>query len=374
MDSILDELVRFARRCERAASLFKKEPVETMISRLLETCGEIGQAWCGSWLGYHSTIYIENLRPKRPGEHFDAEWGGMDAMSNRSRGTWCEYDFQAVRSEILRRAGVNDLTPINDAVDVAAEAFEAAKQEILPAVDAMLSGNDDPTLRGIREKIDRLTDHISAEDFATVWIPRGQHFTRDSLAAGGGVQVPHHFRFQGWLMERASWGNQAEELAKLTNQAVKYLKYKLNMKGKTVAKTEGKVYIGHGHSQAWKDLKDFLQDRLSLEWDEFNREPTAGYATKERLQAMVDDACFAFLVMTGEDGQQDGTLRARENVIHEIGLFQGRLGFEKAIILLEEGCSEFSNIVGVTQIRFPKGNIMAKSEEIRRVLEREKIV
>ena len=58
--------------------------------------------------------------------------------------------------------------------------------------------------------------------------------------------------------------------------------------------------------------------------------------------------------MTAEDEQPDGTLRARENVIHEAGLFQGRLGFEKAIILLEEGCEEFSNIEGLGQIRFPE--------------------
>ena len=50
---------------------------------------------------------------------------------------------------------------------------------------------------------------------------------------------------------------------------------------------------------------------------------------------------------------------------------QVRLGFKRAIILLEEDCAEFSNITGLSQIRFPKGNLMAKSEEIRRVLERE---
>jgi predicted nucleotide-binding protein len=38
------------------------------------------------------------------------------------------------------------------------------------------------------------------------------------------------------------------------------------------------------------------------------------------------------------------------NVIHEAGLFQGRLGFERAIILLEDGCEEFSNIQGYGQI------------------------
>jgi predicted nucleotide-binding protein len=56
------------------------------------------------------------------------------------------------------------------------------------------------------------------------------------------------------------------------------------------------------------------------------------------------------------------------------GLFQGRLGFQRAIILLEEGCAQFSNIEGLTQIRFPRNEILAKSEEIRRVLEREGIL
>ena len=55
----------------------------------------------------------------------------------------------------------------------------------------------------------------------------------------------------------------------------------------------------------------------------------------------------------------------------EVGLFQGRLGLRRAIVLLKEGCSEFSNIIGLSQIRFPRGDIAARFEEIRRVLERE---
>lgn len=93
-----------------------------------------------------------------------------------------------------------------------------------------------------------------------------------------------------------------------------------------------------------------------------------------RLQQMLDASCFAFLVMTAEDQHTDDTLHARENVIHEVGLFQGKLGFSKAIVLLEEGCEEFSNIAGLGQIRFPPGDISAKFEEIRRVLEREGII
>jgi hypothetical protein len=62
------------------------------------------------------------------------------------------------------------------------------------------------------------------------------------------------------------------------------------------------------------------------------------------------------------------------NVIHEAGLFQGRFGFEKAIVVLEDGCEDFSNIHGVGQIRFPQGNVAAAFEEIRQVLEREGLI
>ena len=131
------------------------------------------------------------------------------------------------------------------------------------------------------------------------------------------------------------------------------------------------VFIGHGRSLVWKDLKDFIQDRLRLPWDEFNRVPVAGITNIERLLQMLNNAAIAFLVMTAEDEHSDGTTHARENVVHEAGLFQGKLGFSKAIILLEESCEEFSNIQGLGQIRFPKGNIKAAFEEVREVIERE---
>jgi predicted nucleotide-binding protein len=132
-----------------------------------------------------------------------------------------------------------------------------------------------------------------------------------------------------------------------------------------------RVFIGHGRSPVWRELKDFLNDRLSLPWDEFNRESAAGVATTERLTQMLDAASFAFLVMTAEDEHADSTLHARENVVHEVGLFQGKLGMRRAIVLLEQGCQVFSNIHGLTYISFPRGHIAACFEEIRRVLERE---
>jgi predicted nucleotide-binding protein len=89
---------------------------------------------------------------------------------------------------------------------------------------------------------------------------------------------------------------------------------------------------------------------------------------------MLDGAAIAFLVLTAEDETADGRMQARMNVVHEVGLFQGRLGFTRAIVMLEEGCEEFSNIEGLGQIRFPKSNIRAAFHDVQLVLEREGLV
>ena len=94
------------------------------------------------------------------------------------------------------------------------------------------------------------------------------------------------------------------------------------------------VFIGHGRSPTWRELKDIVEDRLRLPVDESNRVPVAGVTNIARLSEMMDAATLALLVMTGEDEQPDGKLRARMNVVHEAGLFQGRLGFSRAIVLL----------------------------------------
>ena len=135
-----------------------------------------------------------------------------------------------------------------------------------------------------------------------------------------------------------------------------------------------RAFIGHGHSPVWRELKDFLQERVGLTVDEFSRVSNAGRPTTERLAEMLDSATVAFLLMTGEDETAGGKTRARENVVHEVGLFQGRLGFTRAIVLLQDECEEFSNIVGLGQIRFRRDNISSAYEEIRMFLERENII
>lgn len=135
-----------------------------------------------------------------------------------------------------------------------------------------------------------------------------------------------------------------------------------------------KVFIGHGRSSEWLKLHIFFTRTLGLLCDEFNIEPTAGLLTANRIETMLSSARMAFLVMTAEDHHTDGTLHARENVIHEVGLFQAKLGPKRAIVMLETGCSRFSNLDGLTTINFPSGDILARSEEVRGVLVREHLL
>jgi hypothetical protein len=83
-----------------------------------------------------------------------------------------------------------------------------------------------------------------------------------------------------------------------------------------------RVFIGHGRSLLWRELKDFLRDDLNIDIEEFNNVPAAGIATVARLREMLDAAAFAFLIMTAEDETPDRLFQARLNVIHEVGLFK----------------------------------------------------
>jgi|HubBroStandDraft_3_1064219.scaffolds.fasta_scaffold09919_2 hypothetical protein len=134
------------------------------------------------------------------------------------------------------------------------------------------------------------------------------------------------------------------------------------------------VFIGHGRRKDWQKVRDHLTKTYGLHVDEFNVSPSAGVTTVERLTQMLGSACFAILVMTAEDWERGGKRKARQNVVHEIGLFQGRLGFPRAIILKEKGAEEFSNINGLTYISFKKAKIAETFVEIDRALVRERVI
>ena len=131
------------------------------------------------------------------------------------------------------------------------------------------------------------------------------------------------------------------------------------------------VFIGHGRSPLWARLQLFLQNDLGLETVTYESESRVGDSIVPILEKMLDQATFAVLILTAEDETAEGSKRARQNVIHEAGLFQGRLGFRKAILLKQEGLEEFSNVAGLQYISFGSDRIEQTFWELQRALKRE---
>jgi len=132
----------------------------------------------------------------------------------------------------------------------------------------------------------------------------------------------------------------------------------------------GKIFIGHGRSKLWARLQLFLKDDLNLQTLTFEDESRTSETIINILSEFLDNSSFAILVMTAEDETAKGNTRARQNVIHEAGLFQGRLGFDKVIILKQEGIEEFSNIAGLQYIPFSTDNIEQCFYELQRKLKK----
>lgn len=339
----------------------------------LEACSQVEGAWSGSWFGYHSRVYYADFVPPPPGARFDPEWGAMQAFGNATRGDWREYRYDDVIDAIKKIAGDPDFTAAKAYESRAQAALEDGKASVVSLLTAALTIREDALVREALDEVKALKP-LTQSVVAQIRLPKGTLMSRDAVATSEGTTAPPHVGYQGRIVQLTDPGRRCRDLGKLAGRMADHLARMDRGAGASSVSGGSRVFIGHGRSAAWRELKDFFQDRLHLDWEEFNRVPTAGVWTGDRLTSMLDNASIAFLICTAEDEHADSTRHARENVIHEAGLFQGRLGFERAIVLLEEGCAEFSNIHGLGQIRFPKGNISAKFEEIRNVLEREGII
>lgn len=365
-----EELFEIAAKLDRVGQPGEDEEISRPIEALETATDQAKRSFSGSWLGYHSRVYYAALAPAPPGANFSQEWGIKERYGNiGSRGDWHQFDPEDVKADIREDAGNPDLKAAHDAAEQAVSEFRSSKSEILSILEGELDERVDSFLSRLKDDLNKIGP-MSAFEIAELWRPKGQIMTRDTLAAGQGMQIPPHIEIKAEIAAIQHAFAICKEAAQISKKAASHLERK-NRRKRATDRIGTNVFIGHGKSNAWRELKDFVQDRLALPWDEFNRVPVAGITNISRLSEMLNSAAVALLVMTAEDEMVDGEIQARMNVVHEAGLFQGRLGFTKAVLLLEDVCAEFSNILGLGQIRFPKGNIAASFEEVRRVLERE---
>ena len=117
------------------------------------------------------------------------------------------------------------------------------------------------------------------------------------------------------------------------------------------------VFISHGKAPLWKKLQHFLNNQLGLRTIELAQSQNHGRTVIDKLVHAANCCSHAIVLMTGDDLTAEGGARVRENVMHEIGFFQGRLGLDRVILLREEGVSIPSNLGGIVYLPFNKGDI-----------------
>jgi len=129
-----------------------------------------------------------------------------------------------------------------------------------------------------------------------------------------------------------------------------------------------RVFITHGRSNDWRVVQPFIEKDVELLTIELAQEANLGRTLIEKLIENAARCDSAVIVMTGDDVAGEDEARVRENVMHEIGFFQGRYGRNFVILLHEDGVNIPTNLAGVAYVPFPKGSIEAALHVLQREL------
>ena len=113
------------------------------------------------------------------------------------------------------------------------------------------------------------------------------------------------------------------------------------------------IFVVHGRDEGPKQsVARFIQQVSNLGPVILHEQPNSGRTIIEKFEDNADTAVFAIVLLTGDDegglsGSAERHLRARQNVVFELGFFIGRLGRTRVAVLYEEGVELPSDMSGV---------------------------
>lgn len=151
-----------------------------------------------------------------------------------------------------------------------------------------------------------------------------------------------------------------------------YRKYK-NEKGK---KEEFVVFIIHGKSKVWKDVRKHINEQLNFATVVLIDEVDQGDLLDLFKESVWEDCDCAVAIMSPDDKMKNGRVRARQNVLFEIGYCQGLWDHYyqdesiKPVIILKERKVEMpSDLAGNKVIMYTEGQISKSLEKLSVALE-----
>ncbi len=123
---------------------------------------------------------------------------------------------------------------------------------------------------------------------------------------------------------------------------------------KTETSIGNSVFLVHGHNEGVREKVARFLEHLDLRVIIFHEQPDRGRTIIEKFEDYSKDTGFTVVLLTGDDlggpkEKDPGTyqLRARQNVILELGFFLGAFGRDRVCALYEEGIDIPSDYQGV---------------------------
>ena len=134
-----EELSELAKQLEAAAALANTEDIQQPLKALQDAANQVGRAFSGSWLGYHSRVYYQGFETPPPGANFSREWGLRHPEGYR--GGWREYNYAEVEAHIEALAKHPNLAAIGGRPRRFPSLLALASPEIMKLVFAKVFPN-----------------------------------------------------------------------------------------------------------------------------------------------------------------------------------------------------------------------------------------
>lgn len=121
-------------------------------------------------------------------------------------------------------------------------------------------------------------------------------------------------------------------------------------------------------------VQRFITERCHLSVQEWRSGRMAANDLISELDRELSHCSFAVCLL-GDDASGAGSRkRANQDAVHQAGILQGRYGFGRVALLIEEGCDMFSNLAGLIRLDFPVGRVETTFLELERMLQREGVM
>jgi len=119
-----------------------------------------------------------------------------------------------------------------------------------------------------------------------------------------------------------------------------------------LALTDKTVFIVHGHDTARRADLQALLGGLGLQPIVLDEQDSMGMTIVEKLEYYALTCAFAIVLMTPDDLTKGVAMRARQNVVLELGWFMAHLGRERVLLLYTGDVEIPSDIFGIVYLQF----------------------